>query len=218
MFSRFAQGSRGRRLLAAVAISAIWLGVHNPCRAQSPSSIVRVEEDWELVVGNPDPAIDAPQVTCAISPTSDVNGLHAAIELNYRSQPSFSPGGLQLQVWNGEQLITAKSYTNNATLSTAGETIRWTQTISLSGTNVTFEVLSGSSSTWGSFGGQGYLKAIVQTTLPDLNGYRASVSLQNSGIGFASNRVQSLVLREVRLITASGDVLRDSTPKTLHQQ
>ena len=41
--------------------------------------VVRVEEDWELVVGTPDANSDAPQVTCVISPTGDVDDVHAGV-------------------------------------------------------------------------------------------------------------------------------------------
>lgn len=178
--------------------------------------IVRVEEDWELVVADPDPSVDAPQVTCTFSPVDGVDGIYAAIELNHRSQPSFSAGGIQLQVWNGESLLAAKSFSSNAEFATENEQIRWTQTMTLSGSNLIFEVVNGSSTTWGAFGGQGYLKANINTTLTSLNRYHPNASVQNSGVGYAGNRVTSLTLREVRLITAAGYVLRDTTPRVAH--
>ncbi|MBW3600317.1 MAG: hypothetical protein KY475_23995 [Planctomycetes bacterium] len=178
--------------------------------------VVRVEEDWELVLGNPDPTVDAPQVTCTISPGADAEGMYAAIELNHRSQPSFAAGGIQLQVWNGESLLNATSFNTNAELATADETVRWTQTMTVSGGNLVFEVVNGASSTWGAFGGQGYLKTIVASPLANLNAYHPDVSVQSSGVGYAGNRVQSLVLREVRWVLSDGAVLTESTDRVVH--
>lgn len=36
--------------------------------AQTTSGIVSITETWELVIGEPSPNADAPQVTCVISP------------------------------------------------------------------------------------------------------------------------------------------------------
>jgi hypothetical protein len=195
-----------------------WSTVAGNCFAQGGERIVHVEEDWELVIGDPDPDVDAPQVTCAFSPTGSLNGLHAAIELNHRSQPSFSPGGLQLQVWNGASLVTSRTFTNTAQLSTDNETVRWTQRLSQYGDYLLFEVVDGSSTTWGEFDSPTSLKALVSASVADLNAYHPDVSAENSGVGFAGNRVQSLVLKEVRLTTESGTVLRDTTPRVVHQQ
>lgn len=220
MLSRCALAQSSWRQLTLILAGTIWI-LHAvlpaAAVAQADLNIVRVEEDWELVVADADPALAAPQVTCSISPSGGIDGVHAAIELNYRSQPSFAAGGLQLQVWNGDQLIVARSYTNNSPLANASEQIRWTQSLTLTGSNVVFEVINGSSTTWGVFGGQGYLKATIQSTLPNLNGYHPNVSVEQSGVAYAGNRVQSLTLKEVRLITASGTILRDSTPRVVHQ-
>ncbi|MBI2480844.1 MAG: hypothetical protein HYV60_20120 [Planctomycetia bacterium] len=67
-----------------------------PGFASEPVTVVRIEEDWELVVASPDSNSTAPQVSCTISPLSHVDSIHAAFELNHQSQPEFSAGGLQL--------------------------------------------------------------------------------------------------------------------------
>lgn len=199
------------------AIVACLLALPSVTQAEETYRIVRVEEDWELVVANADPDLAAPQVTCAISPTGDIHGLYAAIELNYRSQPSFAAGGLQLQVWSGEQLLAAKSFTNNSPLATPGERIRWTQAVSVNDGNVTFEITNGSSATWGELGSDGYLKVTVESEISNLNRYHPKFSVEQSGVGYAGNRVESLTLKEVRLIMSSGTVLRDTTPRVVHQ-
>ncbi|NUQ61325.1 MAG: hypothetical protein HUU20_02485 [Pirellulales bacterium] len=183
--------------------------------AQTPT-IVRVEEDWELIVAAPDHYTDAPQVTCVISPTGTVDSIHAAFDLNHQSQPQFVSGGLQLQLWNGEMPLSYHDYPNPAMLTQNGETVSWTQRMEVSGGLLRFEIVNGSSSAWGSFGGQGYLKAGIPTALQDLSGYRPGVSVAQSGVGYAGNRVQSLTLKAVRVYTSAGEMVTDSTVRTVY--
>ena len=57
--------------------------------ADADPTVDRIEEDWELVVTTPDSGTTAPQVTCVISPTGNLNSAHATIELNHHTQPIF---------------------------------------------------------------------------------------------------------------------------------
>ncbi len=172
--------------------------------ADDGPKVVRVEEDWELVVGTPDVDSDSPQITCVISPVGGVDSVYAVLELNAQTLPSFSSGGLQLQLWSGEKSLVANNYPNGSVLRTSNETIRWTQSVELTEGNLNFEVTNGSSTTWGSFGGQGYLKASHPTELTSLGSYNPAVSVSNSRVGYAANRVDSLVLKRVRFITSDG--------------
>ena len=199
-------------VLAAVAGLGLVQGVF---ASDSAPNIVRVEEDWELVVDTPDANNVAPQVTCAISPTGQLNSLYATIEFNHQSQPDFVAGGMQLQLWNGESPVSTHKYPNNAVMSQPGETVSWTQAMTLTGGNLVYSVVNGESVTWGSFG-WACLHVSAASDLPNLNGYDANVSVQNSGVGFASNRVQSLVLKAVRLVTSTGEVLADTTLRPVY--
>ena len=60
-------------------------------------TVMRVEEDWALVVAEPDIDNNSPQVTCVISPLSMASG-YAAFDINYRTQPNYAAGGLQLHI------------------------------------------------------------------------------------------------------------------------
>jgi len=75
-------------LLTAMSLAAIPILTGS---ALAEDTIVRVEEDWELVVATPDAASDAPQVTCTISPTGNLDGIHAVLELNQQSLPAYVP-------------------------------------------------------------------------------------------------------------------------------
>ncbi len=187
-----------------------------PGFATEPITVVAIEEDWELVVASPDPNSTAPQVSCTISPLSHVNSLHAAFELNHQSQPEFTAGGLQLQVWNDEQPLVSRKFPSPAVLAADNEVVRWTQVVRLDDGLLTFEITNGTSATWGNFGGQGDLKASLTTNLVNLNGYDPSISIENSGVAYAGNRVTKLVLTRIRATLATGEVIEDTTPRVVH--
>ena len=217
MTYHLATGARpwGIRCLLGLACVLVLAGTVS---AQTLPTIVGVEEDWEMVLATPDPDSAGPQVICTMSPFANVDSLHCMLELNHRTVPEFAPGGLQFEVWYGEQLVTERRAPTQSILSQPGEVICWTQRMELSDGTLHMEIVEGSSTTWGSFGGLGYLKADVSTTLDNLNNYRPTVSVENSGIPYAANRVQSLVLKRVRVTTSEGEVLEDSTVRPVHQQ
>jgi len=181
--------------------------------ADSPVRVLRVEEDWELVVHSSDPNSAAPQISCVFSPTNNLDSVYGCVELNHRSQPSFQGGGVQVQAWDGDVAMAFDDAEDVSVMSTAHETIRWTQAMTLVDGQIVFEVINGSSHTWGSFGDSNRLATALPTELSNLNGYSPSLSIANSGVGYASNRVRSLVLKRVRCITATGDVLEDDTER-----
>jgi len=209
---------KNQRLLAgAICVFAIvlWASMAGSLAAQT-AGVVRVEEDWELVVGTPVPNNNAPQITCLISPVGSVESLYATFALNHRDVPSFNPGGLQLQVWEGKTNVASKRYENEALLATLGETIRWTQVMRIADEGLIFEIVNGTSTTWGNFGGDDSLRLTVATSLTHLDQYDPQVSVKHSSVSFAANRVQSLVLKSVRLYAATGLVSEDKTPKIVH--
>ena len=218
MFRRLNRFCRSRYVSAAVVAAAVGfllLSGFSTAFAQAPS-VVRVEEDWELVVSDPFADSAAPQVTCVISPVGHLNWHHVAFELNHQSVASFVPGGMQLVVWHGETMDHTHKHPSSAVMSTDNETVRWTQALNLSAGVLRFEVVGGTSTTWGSFGGSGQLRHSESTLLTSLDGYSPDVSVANSGVGFAGNRVSSLVLKEVRVYLSDGTQVVDSTPRVVH--
>lgn len=205
--------------LAAVAAAIGSASDGGQVFGQNPSTdVVRVEEDWELVVGEPDSGTNAPQVTCTVAPFGDINLGYAAFNLNHYSEPSYAAGGLQLQVWSPNvPLVFANSH-DHGTLHHTGETVHWTQSMSLVGNVLTFAVENGTSDSWNAFGGNGQLLIAVATQVGNLNSYNPDVSASNSGIGYASHRVQSLVLKSVRRYSATGLLSEETTPRVVHPQ
>lgn len=217
MFGRHWARLRAGRSLMRVSLAlvlAAW--AVTSASAQQAPVVVQVEEDWELVVRDPDAGITAPQVTTTISPYNHLNNLHATFELNHKTVPSFAPGGCHLQTWAGEYNLTRKSMENSSRLSTPGETVRWTTRMRLSDHVLVFSIVNGTSTTWGEFGGGSYLFAGYGTSLDTLAGYSPDFSVENSGIGFAANRVESLVLKRVRYTLADGTVVTDNNARVVH--
>ena len=58
--------------------------------------VVRVEEDWMLVLNEPDGNVDSPQFHTVMSPFSDASSFFAQVLWNYRETPDFVTGGVQL--------------------------------------------------------------------------------------------------------------------------
>ncbi len=199
-------------LLLTVAASLGWAGGDAVA-----SDVVVVEERWVLQVTSSDSNSTAPQVATAFSPSGDVSDLHAMFEMNHQSVPDFVPGGLHLQLWQGEELTQTRKFPNPNVMSGGGETVTWTQRMELEGSTLTFSIVEGSSTTWSAFGGQGYLKSSAATTLPNLNGYRPEVSVEHSGVTYAGNRVGKLMLQSVRRIAADGQQTVDETERVIHE-
>lgn len=179
---------------------------------------VRVEEDWELIVKTPDENSAGPQVLSTISPVGDVNWYHTTFELNHQSLPGFVAGGVQLQAWNDEWSLASRKFPANNVLHHDNEVIRWTQSMRLSKGMLTFEITNGTSDSWGSFGGQGYLKWSISTNLNDLNDYDSSTSAKNSGVSFGANLVKSLVLKKVRLHKSDGSTTENTNSITVYSE
>jgi len=171
--------------------------------AVAQSNIVQVDEHWELVIGEPDAQLSAPQATMVMSPSEDLDGQYFLFTINYRSVPDYEPGGMQVQLWNGSDAVTAASNTVGP-LEQNNDTISWVQRLSIGDGTVSFQVVDGSSDSWGNFGGDGGLVSSTPTSLVNLNGYRPAISLGESQVGYAGNRVQHLLLKKLVWITDDG--------------
>lgn len=168
--------------------------------------IVRVEEEWTLSVGQPTVNSNGPQVSMVMSPHSDIDGQYFMFYINYRTDPDYLPGGAQVQSLYGDSVIESRDNPNDSLLDHDAEELTWTQVMSMTPNGVEFEIKDGSSNSWGGFGGLGHLKMTVATVQSNLNSYRPQISLTQSGIGYAGNRVVSLVLKRITWVTSTGQV------------
>lgn len=160
--------------------------------------VVVIEEHWSLSVGGPDASRSAPQVGMVMSPSGGTDQDFFLLTLNHWSSPDFAPGGVQLQRWNGDACVETKHAGQHHPLDVDGETLRWAQRLSLADGQLTYEVFNAESESWGDFAADNALSITTETELTRLNGYLPATSLTESGIGYAGNRVSSLVLQKLR--------------------
>jgi hypothetical protein len=215
MNSAFRFSTRCASLFLLILLALAWTST---IFAEGESTIVRIEEDWTLNVTSPVQGIVAPQLMTVISPRGDTNSIYAVLTINHRDLPEFAGGGLQLQIWNNKSAEKYTNFSNDAMLNymEAEETVTWTQTMKIEDGKLIFAILNGHSQTWGQFGGTEDLQASVPTSLTNLNGYSPAVSIKNSGISYAANRVRALTINKVRWITATGQVYEDSNTKVIY--
>jgi hypothetical protein len=192
---------------AAVCVAAFALAA--PALAQT--SVVMIEEHWELQIADPDSASSAPQTSMVMSPTGAADEKYFVFTLNHHNSSGFRAGGLQVQLWDDEELLDDRSAHEGGTLHHEGETVSWVQRMELNEGQLKFGVYNGSSETWGSFGGND-MAISTQTSLTQLNAYRPAVSLTESQVGFAENRVNSLVLKKLVWKTSDGQVFEQNAP------
>ena len=106
-----------RRLLGiagAAPLALTGLGVVPSLLGQEAAvgNTVRVEEDWYVKLGTPEPEADSPQVSTVIAPSWTLWGKHAVFDMNCATQPGFSSGGVQLQLWQNDAIIQTCSNAN----------------------------------------------------------------------------------------------------------
>jgi hypothetical protein len=176
--------------------------------------VVRVEEDWMLVLNEPDGNVDSPQFHTVMSPFGDAGSFYAQVLWNYRETPDFVAGGVQLQSYEGESLIRRRSM-EYGQLSSTAETITWTQSLTTDGVALSFEVTNGQSTTWGTFGTN--MRISSDANLPDLNGYSPDVSARQSSVTYGGNRVNVMSISQVRYYGASGLLWVDDTPRVVFE-
>ena len=117
----------------------------------------RVEEDWKVVIGDPDPDSTGPQITTCMRPVSSSTAF-VAFCLNYRDNPDWRPGGLQIKAYgepsgaSQDRPLVASVTAKTDSFDTEGETVTWTQRATISAGPLSYTVQNGSSTTWGSFG------------------------------------------------------------------
>lgn len=205
---------RDDRKVWLVAAGCVFLFSAAVVSAQAVDPVVMVEEDWELVVYEPDGDIMAPQLHTVMSPFAELDPYYAQFSWNYREVPSFQPGGFQVQAWADDNVLIAKSFDLDK-FSLQQEKFTWTQVMGTDGQYTRVAVVDGYSLTWGTFGG---IEALIGdfVSLGDLSGYSTDVSVKNSLITYGANRVKTFRIVEVRYHGPDGLLYRDTTPRVVH--
>lgn len=205
-----------RRTLVILFLSALAMGGNGELAWAQTLEPDQIEEDWQIVLDTPDPATAGPQITTTMGPVSDGSSQFFIFNMNYRDQPEFKPGGLEIEIWMGKELINTLSK-GTEQCSTNGETITWTQRMKITSGTITWAIDSGSSQTFGKFG-QGQqltLTSSFPTGLNSLSQYSPDTSVANSGVGWEANRVTSMTLLEVRYYAAGKLLSTDNQARSV---
>lgn len=181
-----------RGALRAVVFTLVAGGV------ATAGDVVEIEETWSLTVGGPEVARSSPQISMVMSASGDTESDFFLVALNHWSSPQFAPGGVQAQLWNGDTCVEVANSPEQQPLYTDGETISWSQRMTLEHGELVFQVDDGQSASWGNFTAGNTLRIATPTERTRLNDYKPAVSINESGIGYAGNRVSSLVLQRIR--------------------
>lgn len=187
--------------------------------AEDSPTITHIQEDWKIEIGTPDPDNETPQIIIVCAPSGNLHDTHTVFEINHQTLPEYEAGGLQLQRWVGEDPIHVHNHPANGLLSHDNETITFTMSMRITDSQqLRFEVLNGTSATWGNFGGaNGQLRCAAWTSMTDLHAYNSQTALQQSRVGYASHRVKKLARTAVRYYAGDTLVATDSTEKIVHQ-
>jgi hypothetical protein len=180
------------------------------------ADVVSVEEHWSLTVGGPEVEKSCPQISLVMSPTGNLDDDYFVFNLNHATFPNFVAGGLQLQHWDGDQVVSVKDAPDDEVLFHDNEVIQWKQRMWLNGGYLKMKVFDGTSQSWGDFGGWYELRLTKSTELIRLNDYRPAVSINESGITYAGNRVSSLVLQKLIWTTDDGQTHVLEAPIDIH--
>lgn len=179
-------------------------------------TLVRVEEDWVALVGEPDSATSSPQILNFISPLQSTEGIFGLVQVNHRGSPDFEGGGIQVQGWVGPSLAGASNSQKTAVLNRNSDSLRYTVAMQKVSTGIRFELLNGRSRTWGRFA-QIPVSVTVAAENPTLDFYSPEFSLENTNVNLGAHRVQLLYITATRRRYDDGDVVTDTTDRILHR-
>jgi hypothetical protein len=175
--------------------------------------VLEVREEWELSVGEPNTDRNAPQVTMVMSPFSSLDQGYFSFLLNHRTEPQYFAGGMQvLRIADDGEVASYHNGLNQGMLNSTNEKVQWRQRLKAENGTITFEVDNGVSESWGTFGGTGNLRSTFVGGPSNLDNYRPQLSLAESGIGFAGNRVESLTLTRLEWHLSDGQTVVFTAP------
>ena len=199
---RAARSTAASGILAGLALLLSSNAVH-----ADHGSIYKVEEEWEIVIDDPDPSINSPQITFFVTPNPAEPNCYFQLQMNYAADDTYSSGGFHVGAFHSGTLLDEARSATRRTLTVDGDRVRWTNVMAAIDGQLLFAVKDGYGDDWGEFGGPEYLVRMESDHIDDLSHYTPYESLQMVDIGFGANRVRSVTLRSVRLYYDDGRVV-----------
>jgi len=206
-----------KQQVACTLFLTLLLTLADPAAAQSTgSTIVRVEEDWVAMIGEPDTAISSPQIINFISPIQSTEGIFGLVQVNHRGAPEFQAGGLQVQAWVSSWMSGSADAQKFAKLSRNTDNLRYTVAMEKVSNGIRFELLNGRSRTWGRFA-QTPVSVVVTVDEPSLEEYSPEFSVANTNVNVGAHRVDLLYLTATRFKYSDDTIVTDNTDRVIHR-
>ncbi|MCM2374985.1 hypothetical protein [Aporhodopirellula aestuarii] len=165
---------------------------------------VKIEEDWELKLFQPDPLSNSPQLNIYLTPDSTHPESYFQLQLNHAAEAGFSAGGLRVSAVENDSPVSEARSLTGALLTHDGDVIRWTSVLMVRNGDFYFAIKNGTSKSWGEFGGPEYLLQVPAGEVQNLSKYSPRQSIGDVDIGFGRNRVKSLSIRRIRAYREDG--------------
>lgn len=200
--------SVGRLLQASFVLAVCLTPAVNAFEGEAPPTPFVIEEDWEVVIGEPSFEENLPQLYVVTTPTGHIDEDYSVFEINNLLLPDFYGGGLQFQTWYGDYATGEAHHSDFSSLANAGETITFTVRMRTWGDgNVSFRIKNGQSTTWGQFGQDYSLWIFRNCGVNNLSNYDPDKSARFSRVGFGRDRVTSFKIKEVRYYDFTGNLI-----------
>jgi hypothetical protein len=191
-------------IIGGILLATVWAAPN--CAADDPT-IYKIEEDWEMVIHEPDRVNVSPQVTFSVSPGANEHNCYFQLQMNYFADEFFSAGGFHVAAFHDEAIADEARSATQIVLATHHDHIRWTSVMAVVDGKAMFAVRDGYGADWGAFGGPDYLVKLPTCPVSDLSAYDPQESLDNVDISFGANRVDRVTLIQVRLFYTDGNTV-----------
>lgn len=163
-----------------------------------------VEEDWEVVLNDPEPKINSPQISFFLYPDSTQTDVYFQLQMNFAAEEGYSSGGFRVGAFQNEVPLDEERSVIREVWNIDGDKISWTSAMASWDNKLMYAVKNGSGGQWGTFGGPEYLVEMPEGEIKDLNDYDPQVSIQNVDISFGKNRIASIRLKRVKVTYTNG--------------
>ncbi|MBL8815319.1 MAG: hypothetical protein JNL58_04770 [Planctomyces sp.] len=168
-------------------------------------TLIRVEEDWMVLIEETDDDAASPQVNNVIAFASSQSGLYGMIELNHSTYPSFHAGGIQVQARNDENVIASQTYRDGIALDRDFDRLEYTVSLFHSGEHTWVGIKNIRSKTWGDSGST-ETRAQIASYRKSLSNYTPDHSASASSVNVGAQRVATMCMPRVRYYYSNGDV------------
>lgn len=198
----FRELSTVTRRFAALAVAAAGVLALPAAAAAQIGPIVRVEQDWEVVIKSPDTNRATPQLALWMRPDPALDA-GFLVTINYQDTPAFATGGVGIQGWHQDACLGSRSHLLGRSPE-KDERIEITTFMEIANGKASFGVSKGKSKTFGDLSKAGLTVANVQAGTTSLARYSTQDSVDNCLFTASPERVGMVKITQVRAYDAKG--------------